>query len=206
MAIDATKWRVNTDKSITYHGGDHGTATTNYITVLELHRWLMDIADDASVIDHGDDDFMDITTINPSNKSFDTIINLVNGYYLAESGGTAPAVEFVYGGSIIQNPGTGEQFYDGVRVVANRGVRVNVIQDETVLSNDFWNSVPSTEKTALTATVSGVNSTGQKILNVSSSSEFEAGDIIMIGTVTDEVYMVDSITDGTTIVLTENLG
>lgn len=47
----------------------------------------MDIADDASVLDHGVDDFMDITTINPSDKPFDTIINLVNGYYLDEAGG-----------------------------------------------------------------------------------------------------------------------
>lgn len=210
MAIDATLWQINTDKSITYHGGDHGTATANYITVLELHRWLMDNADDSSVLDHGDDDFMDITTINPSDKAFATIINLINGYSLDESGSangaTAPAVEFVYGGTIIQNPGTGEQFYDGVRVVSNAGVKVNVFQNGAVLANDFWNAVPNNRKTALTATVTGVNSTAQKVLNVSSSAEFSPGDIIMIGTVTDEVYMVDSITDGTTIVLTENLG
>jgi hypothetical protein len=202
MAIDATKWRVNTDKSIDYIGGDHGTATANYITVLELHRWLMDIADDSSVLDHGDDDFMDITTLNPSDKSFATIINLVNGYYLSESGGT-PAVEFVYGGSIIQNPGTGEQFYDGVSVVANRGVKVNVIQDEVVISNDFWNNVPDAEKTAATATV-GTGSTGTT-LEVSSTSEFSPGDVLMFHTVTDEIYMVDSITDANTLELTETL-
>ena len=178
MAIDATKWKVNTNKSIEYIGGDHGTATANYISVLELHRWLMDIADDASVLDHGGDDFMDITTINPSDKSFETIINLINGYYLLETGGT-PAVEFVYGGSIIQNPGTGEQFYDGVRVVSTRGVKVNVLQDEAFLTNDFWNNVPSTEKTAATATVTGVNSTGQKVVNVSATTEFAAGDVLL---------------------------
>jgi hypothetical protein len=202
MAIDPTLWQVNTDKSITYSGGDHGTATANYITVLELHRWLMDIADDASVLDHGDDDFMDITTINPSDKSFDTIINLVNGYYLAETGGT-PAVEFVYGGTIIQNPGTGEQYYDGVRVVSNRGVKVNVFQNGSVLTNDFWNSVPNSEKTAATATVS-TGSAGTTV-EVSSTSEFAPGDVIMFGTVTDEVYMIDSITDANTFEVTETL-
>ena len=36
MALNATLWRVNTDKSIEYIGGDHGTATANYVTVLEL--------------------------------------------------------------------------------------------------------------------------------------------------------------------------
>jgi hypothetical protein len=202
MAIDATKWKVNTNKSIEYIGGDHGTATANYISVLELHRWLMDIADDASVLDHGDDDFMDITTINPSDKSFETIINLINGYYLLETGGT-PAVEFVYGGSIIQNPGTGEQFYDGVRVVSTRGVKVNVLQDEAFLANDFWNNVPSTEKTAATATTSA-GSSGTTV-NVSSSSEFSPGDVLMFGAVTDEIYMVDSVPNGTSIVMTETV-
>jgi hypothetical protein len=202
MAIDATKWKVNTNKSIEYIGGDHGTATANYISVLELHRWLMDIADDASVLDHGDDDFMDITTINPSDKSFETIINLINGYYLLETGGT-PAVEFVYGGSIIQNPGTGEQFYDGVRVVSTRGVKVNVLQDEAFLTNDFWNNVPSTEKTAATATTSA-GSTGTTV-NVSSSTEFSPGDVLMFGAVTDEIYMVDSVPNGTSIVMTETV-
>jgi hypothetical protein len=150
MALDAAKWQVNTDKSIEYIGGDHGTATANYVTVLELHRWLQDLADDASVLDHGNDDFMDITTLNPSDKSFDTIINLVNGYYLDELSAT-PAVEFVYGGSIIQNNGSGEQIFDGIKVVATEGCVVNVIQDNTVLSNKFWNSTPNGE------TLPGIN-------------------------------------------------
>lgn len=144
MALDATKWKVNTDKSIEYIGGDHGTATANYVTVLELHRWLQDLADDASVVDHGADDFMDITTLSPSDKSFDTIINLVNGYYLDEISAT-PAVEFVYGGSIIQNNGSGEQIFDGIKIVATRGVIVNIIQNDTVDTNKFWNSIPNGE-------------------------------------------------------------
>ena len=205
MAIDATKWKVNTDKSIEYIGGDHGTATTNYITVLELHRWLMDIADDASVADHGSDDFMDITTLNPSDKSFDTLINLVNGYYLKDTG-TTPAVEFVYGGSIIQNNGSGEQWFDGIKVVANQGITVNIAQNDALLTNDFWNNVPDGSKTDSTATVTGVNSTGQKVLNVSSSSVFAAGDYIVIGTVVDECYQIDEIINGTSVRLTENLG
>lgn len=205
MALDATKWRVNTDKSIDYIGGDHGSATANYVTVLELHRWLQDIADDASVIDHGSDDYMDITTLNPSDKSFDTIINLVNGYYLDEAGGT-PAVEFIYGGSIIQNNGGGEQFFDGIKIVANRGITVNIIQDNAVLTNDFWNFSPSSEHTASGTTVTGVNSTAQKVLNVGDSSVFTAGDYILIGTVVQEIYQVDELIDGTSIRLTENLG
>jgi len=144
MALDATKWQVRTDKSIRYIGGDHGTATANYVTVLELHRWLQDLADDASV---SNDDYMDITTVNPSDKKFDTIITLTNGYTL-DDGYTTPASEFIYGGSIIQGTGGTEVIYDGVSIVSNRGVIVNVIQNNVVLTNKFWNSTPDGESFA----------------------------------------------------------
>jgi len=201
MALDATKWQVRTDKSIRYIGGDHGSATTNYVTVLEMHRWLQDLADDASV---SNDDYMDITTVSPSDKKFDTIITLTNGYTL-DDGYTTPASEFIYGGSIIQGTGGTEVIYDGIKIVANAGIKVNVIQDEAPLANAFWNSVPSGDKTDSTATVSGVNSTGQKVLNVSDGSLFSAGDTIMIGSVVDEEYLIDSIS-ANALTLTVNLG
>jgi hypothetical protein len=79
MALVSTSWAVNTDKTIRYVGAAHGVAGANYVTVLELHRWLQDLADDqASALD----DFMDITRDTPTDKSFDTIINLINGYAL----------------------------------------------------------------------------------------------------------------------------
>lgn len=148
MALDSTKWKVNTDKSIEYIGGDHATATANYVTVLELHRWLQDLADNASV---ANDDYMDITTSNPSDKKFDTIITLVNGYTLKDTITSTPASEFIFGGTIIQGSGGTEVIYDGISVVANRGVIVNVIQNNTVLSNKFWNSIPNGE------TFAGIN-------------------------------------------------
>jgi hypothetical protein len=141
MALDATKWQVKSDKGIRYIGGAHGTATANYVTVLELHRWLQDLADDASM---ANDDFMDITNANPSDKKFDTIITLVNGYTLDDAH-TTPASEYIYGGSIIQGSGGTEVIYDGVSVVAARGVVVNVVQNNTVLTNKFWNNTPNGE-------------------------------------------------------------
>lgn len=116
MALDSTKRQVMTGKKIRYTGGAHGSATANYVSVYELHRWLQDLADDASV---SNDDYMDTTTVNPSDKKFTTIIELLNGYYLDDAYAT-PASEFVYGGPIIQANG-GEEIYDGVSVVANRG-------------------------------------------------------------------------------------
>jgi len=144
MALNAADWQVRNDKSIRYIGSDHGAAGANYVTVLELHRWLQDLADDASV---SNDDYMDITTVSPSDKKFDTIITLTNGYTLDDAY-TTPASEFIYGGSIIQGTGGTEKIYDGIRVVANRGCIVNVIQNDTVLSNKFWNSTPDGESYA----------------------------------------------------------
>ena len=141
MALDATKWEVNADKSIRYVGGAHGTATANYVTVLELHRWLQDLADADAI---SGDDYMSIVYPNPTDKKFDTIIQLQNGYTLYETGGT-PAPEFIYGGTIIQGSGGTEAIWDGISIIANRGVVVNVIQNDTVIANDFWNNTPNGE-------------------------------------------------------------
>lgn len=151
MALDATKWQFRSDRSIRYIGPDHGAAGANYVTVLELHRWLQDMADDASM---SADDFMDITGANPSDKKFDTIIQLLNTCKLDETesaGNWYPANEFIFGGSVIQTVSSQEEIFDGISVVANRGVIVNVIQNNAVLANKFWNSTPSGE------TFAGIN-------------------------------------------------
>jgi len=145
MALDTTKWEIRSDKTIRYIGGDHGAAAANYVTVLELHRFLQDLADNASV---ANDDFMDITTVSPSDKKFDTIITLTNGYTLDDAY-TTPASEFIYQGSIIQgDSGIDEEIYDGIKIVAARGVVVNAIQDNAVLTNKFWNNTPDGESFA----------------------------------------------------------
>ncbi len=145
MALDSTKWQVQVNKAIRYIGPDHGVADANYVTVLELHRWLQDLADGASVIDN---DYLDITTVNPSDKKYDTIITLTNGYTLDDAY-TTKASQFIYGGSIIQGTvGVDQIIYDGVNVVANRGVVVNVIQNGAVLTPKFWNSTPNGESFA----------------------------------------------------------
>lgn len=139
MALIATDWQVQTGKAIRYIGAAHGVAGAGYVTVLELHRWLQDLADDASSVN---DDFMDITRDTPTDKSFDTIINLINGYTLDTAYAT-PANEYIYGGSIIQGGGT--DIWDGIAVVANRGCYVDVIQNNARLTGDFWNNTPNGE-------------------------------------------------------------
>jgi len=132
MALDPTKWEIQPDKDIRYIGPTHGQEGANYVTVLELHRWLQDLADDASM---SGDDYMDITFDTPSEKQFDTIITLINGYNIDDT-----TAEYIYGGSIIQD--NGDTIYDGIQIVANPGCHVQIIQNGQVLSDDFWNSTP----------------------------------------------------------------
>lgn len=131
MAI-GTDFEIQNDKDIRYTGAAHGASGAGYYTVLELHRWLQDLADDASA---AGDDFMDITKDTPSDKSFDTIINLINGFNIDDT-----ASEHLYGGSIIQSGG--DEIYDGVQIIANAGCFTEIVQNGAILTNDFWNSTP----------------------------------------------------------------
>lgn len=130
MALSAASWEIQNDKDIRYIGTAHGTSGVNYVTVLELHRWLQDLADDASSTG---DDYMDITRDTPSDKSFDTIINLVNSFNIDDT-----TAEYIYGGSIIQTGG--DVIYDGVQVVANSACHVEIVQNGAIIANDFWNN------------------------------------------------------------------
>ena len=137
MAI-GTDFEIQLDKDIRYIGTAHEGAGAGYYTVLELHQWLQGLADDASAVS---DDFLDITRDTPSDKSFDTIINIVNAYNIDDT-----AAEHLYGGSIIQ--GGGDEIYDGIQVLADEGCFVEIVQDGAIITNDFWNSVPDGESVA----------------------------------------------------------
>lgn len=120
MAIGAD-FEVQNDKDIRY------TGISNNYTVLELHRWLQDLADDASAIV---DDIVDITSPTPTNRQTDNIVELLNGFNI-----DAAAAEHLYDGSIIQ--AGGDVIWDGLVVLAPAGTRVEVIQNGALLSN-FW--------------------------------------------------------------------
>jgi hypothetical protein len=127
-----TDFEIQNDKDIRYIGAAHGVTGAGYYTVLELHRWLQDLADDSS---SSGDDFLDITRDTPSDKSFDTIIQLINSYNIDDT-----AAEHLYGGSIIQSAGA--VIYDGVQIIANAGAHVEVVQNAAIVANDFWNTIP----------------------------------------------------------------
>ena len=132
MALDATDWTIDrSTKVIAYTGGDHGSSPT-YATVIEFHRWLQDLADDA--VASGDDE-LDITNTDPSRRSTDNIITLINGYTIDETANNA--VEHLYDGSIIMDGG--DTIYDGIVNFGNPTVVIQILQDNVRLADDWWN-------------------------------------------------------------------
>ena len=133
MAI-GDDFEIQADRDIRYVGAAHGANGAGYYTVLEFHRWLADLADDASATG---DDLHDMSKPTASEKSFETIIFLRNSYNI-----DALAAEHLYNGSIIQGSGGTEEIWDGVQVIAGAGAHVEVVQNGAVIANDFWNTVP----------------------------------------------------------------
>lgn len=133
MPIVDTDWSIDrTTGNIRYIGDDHGGAAPSYATVIELHRWLQDLADDAS---SAGDDELDITDLNPSARSTDNIITLLGDYNI-----TATEAEHLYDGSIIQGTdGVDRKIWDGIVNYGNSDVQIQIIQDGAVLTDDWWN-------------------------------------------------------------------
>lgn len=130
MSFVAADWTVDRQTgNIRYIGDDHGGASPSYATVIELHRALQDLADDAS--SSGDDE-LDITDPTPTDRSTDNIITLNSPYNI-----DATASEHLYDGSIIQNGG--DDIYDGIVNYGN-ATQIQIIQNGAVLSDDWWNS------------------------------------------------------------------
>jgi hypothetical protein len=140
----ATRIAINASGVIYYDSTagahDHGSATAEYFTVIDLHRFLQDLADDASA---AGDDLIDITSETPSDRSTDNIIQINVGYTLDNGtvGGGDPIWEHLYDGSIIEAQ-TGS-IWDGLVVIAGEGMDLQIIQNGVVLTDDWWNNVPN---------------------------------------------------------------
>jgi len=132
----------------------HTSGTTTY-TVLELHRWLQGLADDASA---SGDDNMDITDPNPSQRATDAIITLINGYNIDDT-----AAQFLYGGSITQT--NGDTVYSGLQVLGSTNLaatELEIVQDNAILTN-YWGT--------------GLNDGGDVLLRILVKSRDSAADI-----------------------------
>jgi hypothetical protein len=125
------------DFSVAVNGDIRYTGTTANYTVLELHRFLQDLADDASA---SGNDLIDITSDTPSERSTDNIITLLGTYNIDDT-----AAEHLYAGSITQDDG--DTVYSGLQVlgaVNNANTQLMIIQDNelyqftTTPSAPFW--------------------------------------------------------------------
>lgn len=119
---------IASDFSVAANGDIRYTGTVDNYTVIELHRWLGDLMDDAQA---AGDDILDITDSTASERSTDNIITLKSPFNIDDT-----AAEHLYDGSIIQNDG--DDIYDGVLVFASAGAYLSIIQNGALVTPNFW--------------------------------------------------------------------
>ena len=126
MSITPTDVSVAVNGDIRWTGG--AVSAVQY-TVLELHRFLQDLADDAQA---AGDDLVDISSLTPSERSTDQIITLLNGYNIDDT-----MAQHLYAGSITQS--SGAVVYSGLQVVGNTfsPTELMLIQNKSLLPN-YW--------------------------------------------------------------------
>lgn len=118
------------DFSVAVNGDIRYTGTTTNYTVLELHRFLQDLADNSS---SSGDDLLDITDTNPSSRSTDQIITLNTPYNIDDT-----AAQHLYDGSITQSGG--DVVYSGLQVIGSvfsPTTELQIVQNNTLLTN-YW--------------------------------------------------------------------
>lgn len=122
------------DFSVAVNGDIRHVSGTSHYTVLELHRFLQDLADNEAA---SGNDLLDITSSTPSERSTDNIITLLGSYNI-----DATAAEFLYGGSIKQGTGVTETIYSGLKVlgaVNNSNTQIQIIQNNSLYdATPFW--------------------------------------------------------------------
>ena len=150
MTWVAADWKITrSSKEIEYIGDLHAGTSPSYVTGVELHRALMDMADAPS--DTGDDQIAIIDLVPSQRLGVDTNITLLNGYILTSATAEGPE-EHIYDTSITYGGGT--DIYDGIQVFGN-AVNVQILQNGIRVINDFWNQakmITAVEDTASSTT------------------------------------------------------
>jgi len=119
---------IGDDFSIAANGDIRYTGGSTTYTVLELHRYLQGLADDAS---SSGDDLVDMTSDTPSDRSTDNIITLLGTYNIDDN-----AAQYLYDGSIIQS--SGAEIYDGIVNFGSAGIHIEVMQNGALVTPNFW--------------------------------------------------------------------
>src|SRR5512134_1775766 len=105
----------------------HVSGSTNY-TVIQLHRWLGDLMDDAQA---SGNDLLDITDATASERATDNLITLKAPYNVDDD-----AIQYLYDGSIVQK--NGDEIYDGIVVIAAQGTYLQIIQNGALIAPNYW--------------------------------------------------------------------
>ena len=154
----------------------HVAGTARY-TVIEFHRWLGDLMDDAAA---SGNDLLDITDSTASERSTDNIITLKPPYNIDDD-----AAQYLYDGSIIQK--NGDEIYDGLVVIANQGMPLEIIQNGAKVTPNFWGTGINADAAAgyshrfmLKVRTAGADIDGRRIIGQTRSfgftySEFRIG-------------------------------
>ena len=121
---------IDTDISVASNGDIRYTGSGTNYTVIELHRRLGDLMDDAQA---AGDDLLDITDATASERSTDNIITLLSPYNIDDT-----LAQHLYDGSIIQDDG--DTIYDGILVFAAAGTPLQIIQNGAPVSPNFWDT------------------------------------------------------------------
>jgi hypothetical protein len=116
------------DISVATNGDIRYTGTTNNYTVIEFHRFLQGLADNAS---SSGDDLLDITDDTPSERSTDNIITLYQPYNIDDT-----LAQHLYDGSIIQK--NGDEIYDGIINFGVQGIHIEIMQNGQLITPNFW--------------------------------------------------------------------
>jgi len=150
------------DISVAVNGDIRYTGTTNNYTVIELHRFLQDLADDA--VSSGND-LHDITDITSSDRSTDNIVTINAPYNIDDT-----LASHLYDGSITQ--ADGDTIYAGLVVVGavEAGTNIIVIRDHAIVT-DTWTAFPNADaaanilmRTTIKTRDEGANINGQRII------------------------------------------
>jgi hypothetical protein len=126
---------IQDDFSVTLAGDIRHTSGTTIWTVLALHAWLQDMADNAAV---SSDDNVSILSVNPSkldgprNAAIASRLNLLSTYNI-----DATAAQFINFGSVKQ--ANGATLYSGLKTLGSivAGSSIYVVQNGAKLTK-FW--------------------------------------------------------------------
>jgi hypothetical protein len=119
---------IGSDFSIATNGDIRYTGSGDTYSVIEFHRWLGDLMDDAQA---SGDDILDITSSTASDRSTDNIITLLAPYNIDDD-----AAEYLYDGSIIQYGG--DEIYDGLVVISAPNTPLEIVQNGAKITPNFW--------------------------------------------------------------------